>query len=100
MHCPRDGTSETFYLGTHRSGTLYHVILLSVTGAAGAGLPVGRIRIRDVAAKVQETLALQGGVQVPTVLIFYINVLGPLPVFSSICRQSVVPEHSFILNFV
>jgi hypothetical protein len=38
---------------------------LSVTGAAGAGLPVGRIRIRDVAAKVQETLALQGGVQVP-----------------------------------
>jgi hypothetical protein len=25
-HCPRDGTSETFCFGTHRSGTLYNVI--------------------------------------------------------------------------
>ncbi len=26
-HCPRNGTYETFYPGTHRSGTLYYVIL-------------------------------------------------------------------------
>ncbi len=29
-HCPWDGTSETFCFGTHRLGTLYHVISFPV----------------------------------------------------------------------
>ncbi len=34
-HCQRDGTSETFCLGTYRSGTVYHVIVLYGGGEGG-----------------------------------------------------------------